>query len=273
MEDITSNLWTHWHAHPDALIGLALLEGIFLLGVGPVRARFRLANESNPRQIAIFTGGVLVIFLALQSPIHDLSNNYLFSAHMFQHVMLTLIAPPLLIAGTPEWLIRPLLRPRRVLQLMRLVTHPIVAFSAFNIVFSIWHIPALYNSSVMNNGLHILEHIIFITAATLMWWPLLSKISELPRLSHPQQIAYLFLLSIAQLILFAPITFSRDPLYDHYINAPQLFSFTTIVDQQIGGIIMKLSGGIIFITLIITTFFRWFNQEPSKSRNTISPEI
>ena len=127
MADPLADIWTHWHAHPDVLIGLAVLEGAYLLGVGPLRERHRLADEVDSRQVATFTAGVLVIFVSLLSPIHELSDKYLFSAHMLQHVLLTLIAPPLLVIGTPDWLIRPLLRPDLSFRIARLVTHPIVA--------------------------------------------------------------------------------------------------------------------------------------------------
>ena len=107
----------------------------------------------------------MVIFLALLSPLHILSDGYLFSAHMLQHVLLTLVAPPLLILGTPDWLLRRLMRPDIIFILVRRATHPVVAFVAFNGVFSIWHMPALYNVSMTNHGVHIGEHLLFIGAA------------------------------------------------------------------------------------------------------------
>ena len=216
MSVATGSVWTHWHGHPEVIIGLAFLEGAYLLGVGPLRERYNLASAVDARRVATFTAGVLAIFVALLSPIHELSDKYLFSAHMVQHVLLTLVAPPLLILGTPDWLLRPLLRANWAFRIARHFTHPVVAFAIFNIVFSIWHIPALYHTSVTNHGMHVLEHVVFMVAAVLMWWPLTSSMPELPRLSYPHQIAYLFLLSIAQLIMFAPITFAREPLYQHY---------------------------------------------------------
>ena len=261
MEDVVGSIWTHWHPHTEVLVGLAVLEGAYLFGVGPLRERYGLADTVDQRQMATFTAGVLVIFVALLSPIHFLSDGYLFSAHMLQHVLLTLVAPPLLILGTPEWLIRPMLRPDLMFRLARIVTFPVIAFAVFNLTFSIWHIPALYNTSVTNHGVHIGEHILFIATAILMWWPLASMMPELPRLSHPFQMAYLFLLSIAQIILFAPITFSGEPLYEWYVNAPRIWPISPLVDQQIGAIIMKMGGAAIFLTLIIVIFFRWFQQE------------
>ena len=261
-----TSIWAHWDAHPDALLGLAIFQGAYLVGVGPLRERYGLADAVSSRQVATFTAGVMVIFLALVSPIHALSDTYLFSAHMVQHVLLTLVAPPLLILGTPDWLIRPLLRPNWSFRLVRVSTHPVVAFALFNIAFSMWHIPALYNLSVTNHGVHIFEHLLFMATAVLMWWPIANNVPELPRLSYPLTIAYLFLLSIAQLILFAPITFSREPLYQWYVEAPRIWSISPLTDQQLGAIIMKMGGGALFLVLIVVAFFRWYNREEQRTK-------
>ncbi len=264
------SIWTHWHPHPEVLIGLGLLKAAYLIGVGPLRERYGLSDQADPRQTATFTAGVLVIFVALVSPLHVLSDQYLFSAHMLQHVLLTLVAPPLLILGTPDWLLRRFMRPDLVFRAARIATHPVPAFVTFNVVFSLWHTPALYNLSVTNHLVHVAEHLIFMATAALMWWPIASTMPELRRLSYPLQMVYLFLMSVAQLIVFAPITFSREPLYQWYIDAPQIWSMTTVADQQIGGIIMKIGGGAIFMTLLIVAFFRWFNSEEEKTKSELS---
>jgi len=262
---IEGSLWTQWHGHPEVLISLGALQGAYLLGVGPLRKRFGLADGTEPRQIATFTLGVVVIFVSLLSPIHELSDRYLFSAHMLQHVLLTLVAPPLLILGTPDWLLRPILRPDIVFRLVRLVTLPVPAFVLFNLTFSIWHIPALYNLSITNHWVHIGEHLLFMATAVIMWWPIASKMPELPRLSYPLAIVYLFLLSIAQIIVFAPITFSPEPLYQWYVDAPRVLALSPLTDQQIGAIIMKIGGGAIFLTLLIVLFFRWYSREEEET--------
>ena len=268
MDGIEGSLWTQWHGHPEVLIGLGALQGAYLLGVGPLRERYGLADGTEPRQIATFTLGVVVIFVSLLSPIHELSDRYLFSAHMLQHMLLTLVAPPLLILGTPDWLLRPFLRPDIVFRLVRLVTLPVTAFVLFNLNFSIWHIPALYNLSITNHGVHVGEHLLFMTTAVIMWWPIASNMPELPRLSYPLAMVYLFLLSIAQIIVFAPITFSPEPLYQWYVDAPRVLALSPLTDQQIGAIIMKIGGGAIFLTLLIVLFFRWYSREESEEEET-----
>ena len=272
MDHLAGSIWTHWHGHPDVLIGLSLLEGVYLLGVGPIRERYRLSDTVDPRQTATFTLGVLVIFFSLLSPLHELSDHYLFSAHMLQHVLLTLAAPPLLLLGTPGWLLRPLLRPNVMFRLARLLTHPIVAFAVFTVVFSLWHIPGLYNLSVTNHTVHIAEHLLFMATAVMMWWPLTSMMPELPRLSYPLAMIYLFVLSIAQLIVFAPITFSSEPLYRWYVDAPRIWSISPVVDQQLGAILMKIGGGAFFLAIIIVLFFRWYNRE-ERQEQAQKPDI
>ena len=177
----TGSLWTTWQAEPESIVLLVAIEGLYLLGVGPLRERNNWADYVDPRQVATFTFGVLVLFVALVSPINVISDKYLFSVHMLQHVLLTLVAPPLLIRGLPHWLIRPFLRPDWAFRVARTITHPIGAFLVFNIVFSLWHIPALYNASLSNNVVHVVEHMMMISTAMVMWWPLTSTMAELAK--------------------------------------------------------------------------------------------
>jgi putative membrane protein len=270
LDELSGPVWTHWHGHVEVIVGLAVLQGAYLLGVGPVRERYGLADDVNPRQVATFTAGVLVILFSLVSPIHVLSDRYLFNVHMLQHILLTLVAPPLLILGTPDWLLRLLLRPNWAFRLARLATYPVIAFAVFNIVFAVWHIPALYDTSVTSHQVHIGEHLMFMVTAVLMWWPITSVMPELPRLSYPMQMGYLFLLSVAQIIVFAIILFAKEPLYEFYVDAPRISSLSPIVDQQIGAIIMKIGGGLIFLTLFVIIFFRWFGQENQRSQTEAS---
>ncbi|MBM3949018.1 MAG: cytochrome c oxidase assembly protein [SAR202 cluster bacterium] len=265
--EFTGAVWTHWHGHPDVLIGLAALEAAYLLGVGPLREKYSLADSVDPKQVATFTAGVLVTLVALVSPLHVLGDDYLFSAHMVQHMVLMLLAAPLLIMGTPDWLLRPLLRPDWVFRTARVTVHPIMAFALFNVIFSMWHLPSLYNATLSFQGLHIFQHILLLAISVIMWWPLLSQMPELPRLSDPGQMLYLFVLSVASIIVFAPLAFARHPIYDVYAAAPRVWGLSPVVDQQIGAIIMKVGGGMLFMTLFIMTFFRWFGREEARAKS------
>lgn len=259
---MSSSIWLHWHPHPDAIIGLTIILILYLVVVGPFRRKFSTTEHVNPSQVLRFTCGIVIILLSLISPLHILSDTYLFSAHMVQHVLITIVAPPLIISGVPGWILQPILCKSKItFRLFKIILHPLVAFFAFNFIFALWHIPQLYDASVRFHGIHVFEHISFIISALMMWWPLMSSISAFPRLSYPMQIIYLFFLSIAQIIIFALIVFASYPIYDWYVDAPRIWGISPLTDQQIGGLIMKVGSALIFLAMIVAVFFKWYNIE------------
>ena len=141
-----------WQWEPSVLIGLALLAGGYLAGVGPLRGRFAESAPVPRWRSRLFLVGVLILFIALVSPLDTLADSYLLSMHMVQHLLITLIVPPLLLAGTPGWLLRPLLRPRYALSIGRAITNPVFAFLVFNMTFAAWHVPALYELTLVGSG-------------------------------------------------------------------------------------------------------------------------
>jgi putative membrane protein len=143
--------WLTWSIHPSTVIGLAVLGGLYLW-----RARDRDAEKKLPawRQVSFFSS-LLVVFASLNGPLHDLSDTYLFSAHMVQHLLLTMLFPPLIIVGVPGWMIRPALRNRVVNLLARKITRPFSCFVIFNLVIAGWHLPIFYNAAMANHGIHI----------------------------------------------------------------------------------------------------------------------
>src|SRR5688572_5873840 len=137
--------WSSWSGDGVLRGGLLLLAGVYLLGIGPLRRRFNLGPPVSGVKIGVYLSGVLCLLVALEGPIHELSDHYLFSAHMVQHMLLIYAAPPLMLFGTPAWLLRPLLRLPGVFPAARAVTGPIPALILFNIVFSVYHVPLYYN--------------------------------------------------------------------------------------------------------------------------------
>ena len=240
-----------------------MLAGGYLLAIGPLRQRFSGSHQVSPGQMARFLAGVLVILVALLSPLHELGDDYLFSAHMVQHLLLTLVVPPLLLLGTPPWLLRPLLGSARNMRVARFVTTPVVAFIIFNAVFVLWHVPELYDFALRERGIHVLEHLMFLVAGVIMWWPILSPMSELPRAPYPIQMIYLFLQPTVPSILGAIITFSDSVLYQWYADAPRLWDISALDDQQVGGIIMWVPGGLAFLSVLVVIFLVWASQEES----------
>lgn len=250
-----------WHLHPDVLGILLLIAGLYLYGLNRLQPSPRWLNPIEGRQVALFFSGLFVVYLAEGTPLHELSEHYLFSAHMVQHLLITMIAPPLFMLGTPAWLLRPSLAGPGVLPVLRILTSPIVAIAAFNGVLAFWHVPVLYEATLQDHNIHVLNHFTYVIAAFLMWWPVMGPLPELPRLNYPGQMLYLFVQSLVPAILASIITFSELVIYQTYALAPRVYDITPLADQQMGGLIMKIVGGVILWSLAIGIFFIWFNQE------------
>ncbi len=242
--------------HVSTVIGLVGLGALYLW-----RARHApadLAGRSpTTGQRAMFFTALAIIFLSLNGWLHDLSDSFLFSAHMVQHLVLTLVAPPLLVMGTPGWMLRPALRWPGVSPVARFVTKAPIAFVIFNLVIIVWHLPPMYEFALEHHPIHIVQHLCFMVAATLMWWPVLSPMPELPRLSYPLQMLYLFLMTIPMSIVAVCIAYSDHALYPFYAAAPRIWGITPMQDQTIGALIMWIPGGLFFFTVISVIFFRW----------------
>ena len=154
-------------------------------------------------------------------------------------------------------MLRPLLRNRNVFAIARFLTKPIVCFTIFNLVIAGWHLPVFYNAAMANHNIHILEHLMFMAAAVLMWWPILSQLPELPRLSYPGQMLYCFLMIIPMSIVAVYISMAEQVLYPAYSSAPRISSLSPLDDQLLGGLIMWVPGGMIFIIIMTVIFFKW----------------
>jgi len=255
--------WNTWAVHPSVAAGLVLLGGLYVYLGGLRSAR---------RHVASFAGALAVLFVALNGPLHNLSDTYLFSAHMAQHLVLTLVFPPLLLYGSPAHVVRPLLRPRWVMALGRVVTRPLVAAIVFTGPIVIWHVPALYEAALRNHNLHIVQHLIFLTTAVLMWWPVLSPVPELPRIPHLLQLLYLFLLGIPMSVTGALITLSDSVLYPFYAAAPRVWGLSPLEDQQIGGLLMWVLGGLMLWIVMSVVWFRYSVWDQRGDAETQVPE-
>ena len=256
------NQWTiHW----STVIGLAALGALYLWRAGQARPGGEDVPPTLGQRIAFFTG-LLVIFVSLNGPLHDLSDYYLFSAHMVQHLLLTLVMPPLLLSATPGWMLRPALRRPAVRAVARRITTVTAAYLIFNVVLAAWHIPALYNTAIAYHPVHITQHLMFMVAAVLMWWPLLSPLPEQPRLAYPGQMLYCFLMVVPMSIVAIYITMADSVLYPLYATAPRLWGIGPMLDQHLGGLIMWIPGGLFFYGVMSVVFFKWSQrQEDSTS--------
>jgi putative membrane protein len=259
-------IWGDWSWEPSVILGCLLLAGLYLGAAGPWRRslqrRVGLAEAPLSRgKTAWFMGGLVVVLLALISPLDEIGDTYLFSAHMVQHLLLILAAAPMLMLGTPDWMLSPLLRNPTIRRISRWLTNPVAAFLIFNINFAAWHFPALYQATLLNENIHILEHLLFLATAVLNWWPVIGPAPELPRLPYPGQMLYLFLEAIPGTVLGAIFVFADGPLYPFYVSAGRLFGLSPDVDQQLGGLIMGTVGSLVYLAALGGVFTAWLQQE------------
>lgn len=257
--------WTEWKLYPDFMIGWLLFGGLYFLAIGPLRHRFPGSAPVSAMRVASFSAGLLIMLVALQGPMHELSDFFLFSAHMVQHLLVTLIMPPLLLKGLPAWLFKPALDVPVVYRSARFIVSPFIAFAIFNIVFALWHVPSFYQSALGRPAVHSLEHILFMSTAILTWWPIFSPTPLLPRLNEPLQMIYLFAQSLIPTVLGALITFADIVLYPYYASAPRVLGISVLDDQQGAGLLMWLGGASIVLFVLTLRFFSWMDRDSDEA--------
>ena len=244
--------WTTFTVHWSTVIGLGALGIAYAW-----RVRATGSPPIGRARPALFFAGLGLMFFSLNGWIHDLSDYYLFSAHMVQHLLLAMGVAPLLIMGTPGWMLRPLLRWRPMARASRILSNAIACFAIFNIVLIGWHLPPLYNAAMTYHEIHIFQHLLLLAASVVMWWPVLSPIGEIPRLSYPGQMLYLFVMTIPMSIVSVSIAYAGSILYPEYASAPRVLRLSPMDDQMLGGLIMWIPGGLYFFTVISVIFYRW----------------
>jgi len=248
-------IWTAWHPDPTVVVGLAALGGLY---VAELRRGRACGKTAQPAQILSFFAGLFLLLGSLTGPLHDLSDYYLFSAHMIQHLLLAFAMPPLLLYGTPGWMIEPFLRPPLIRRLGRTLTRPSGAFACFNLVLVAWHLPPLYNLAMDHHGVHIVQHLMIMVVSVILWWPVLSPSAELPRAPYPVQMLYLFVVGLPMVVVSIFISMASTVLYPYYAAAPRVWTLLTPhADQHLGGLIMWIPGGLVFLVAISVVFFRW----------------
>jgi putative membrane protein len=255
-----------WHAHPDVWLLVLVLEGGYLWAISRLRPESPPGGEHaeaavTRRQITWYTLGVAALWVASDWPIHDFAERYLFSVHMFQHMLISLVAPPLMLLGMPTWLLRRLIAPRPLQWAIRNLARPFFALVIFNAVIVITHWPLVMDGMLEHHPLHFVGHAVLFSAAILMWWPVVSPLPEMPTLSYPGRMVYVFLQSIVPTVPASFLTFGSSPVYHFYTHVPRIWGISVLTDQMVAGLLMKLGGGAILWGVLAVTFFRWFALE------------
>ena len=257
-----------WDCEPSILIGCAALA----IGYAA------LAHLRFPRIATFFYLGLAIMFLALVSPLDTLADNYLFSMHMFQHLLLSEVVPPLLLLGIPlvwwEWVLR--WRPLNAVE--RVLRQPLVAWSCGIAALWIWHWPRLFDASLQNESLHAFQHLCFIVTGTIFWYPVITPVPG-HRLTTFPAVCYLFAGCTFSSLLGIFITFCSYQIYPFYLHPademgilPQLRGVLSAhADQQLGGLLMWFPCCLIYASAILITLFVWHGQAPEEDEISLAP--
>ncbi len=259
-------LWLQWHWDFGVLLFLAALCAGYFVGIGPLRRKYHLGEPAPRRQKLLFLSAIALIFLTLVSPLDALGNDYLFSAHITQALLLSTFCPPLLLLGLPDWLLNPLFRAGPLRRITRGAFFLFLATFLFNVNFMIWLIPALYNPAVRHAPLHDLQSLIFLGTGVLNWWPLITPVRDGPRWSPPIQLLYLFLDGLPMGFLCILLFFINQPAYAVYQNAPRLWGISALADFQLGAIILYAPGLLLDIVVLSIIFFKWLARQEEEAR-------
>jgi cytochrome c oxidase assembly factor CtaG len=261
-----------WSLAPSVLVGVAVLAILYALAWRRGRAGDSPHRPGYGR-MALFATGLLVILLALVSPIDELGDQLLVM-HMVQHVLLLDIVPICLILGLNKVLLRPVTRRLHTLERRAgFIAHPAFAVLAYAGLMWLWHIPAMYDAALRDSSVHALEHVCFSVAGALYWWHVLSPIRSRMRLGGMGPIAYMvstkLLVGVLGIVLaFAPASFY--PFYEHH---PHYWGLSPSEDQSLAGLVMALEQSIVMGIALVVLFVRMLNESEREAQRAERYEV
>jgi putative membrane protein len=256
-----------WEPHPEVflLVGtLAAGYAVAVVRIGPGRVAPGRPVVTR-LQAACFAAALVALLVASAWPVHDLGEGYLFSVHMVQHLVYSLVAAPLLLLGTPTWLARVLLSPPWLLRTVRRLTRFFVATLVFNVVVVVTHVPVVVDASLRSGLTHFAIHTVVLLSALVVWMPLCSPLPEVPRFPPLLRMVFLFLQSVVPTVPASFLTFGERPLYRFYEDVPRVFSISALDDMRLAGLVMKIGAGTVLWVIIAIVFFRWYGAEEART--------
>jgi cytochrome c oxidase assembly factor CtaG len=249
-----------WLPDPGVLAPIALLVFVYV-------RRFRAARREEggrgagwPQALA-FAAGIFALLLAVASPIDGLGEEYLFSAHMTQHVLLGDIAPALLLLSLSRVIMRPATRRlHRIERALGPLASPWTGIALWLALMYLWHIPALYDAALENPIVHLLEHASFFTAGVCVWWPLIQPVPMRRPLKGFQTVGYIGGAKFGLAALGLYLTWSSTVFYPYYETVPRIWGLSAISDQNAGGAIMMVEQSLTFAIALVFLFSRMLTQ-------------
>ncbi len=270
-----------WPSNPWLTASLLLSAGIY--GRGWLILRHRDVKRWRPSQLAAFLSGLTAIFVALASPIEPFAS-LLLQVHMTQHLLLTMVAPPLLWLGSPlvpmlrglptpvrAYWVAPLIRSRLTRRCFCRLTHPFLALPLFVAATWFWHIPVFYNIALRSTGWHYLQHTCFLGTALLFWYPVVRPYPAQPRWSHWLLFPYLILADVQNTVLSALLTFSDRVLYAPYAEMPRLGGLSALDDQSAAGVLMWVPGSLVYLLPLFGIGIRLLSGNSERPRVSRPP--
>jgi cytochrome c oxidase assembly factor CtaG len=256
----------HWLADPAVLAPIALLVVVY------ARRFLEVRREDGPRgatplHALAFAGAVLALVAALVTPIDALGEEYLFSAHMLQHVLLGDIAPLLLLLSLSRVMLRPLTR--RLMGIERALgplASPFTAIFVWLGTMYLWHIPALYDAAIDSEVVHALEHASFFTAGVALWWPLIQPVPMRRRMRGMWPFAYIAAAKLGLAGLGLYLTWSTSVAYEHYETVPRIWGLTAVEDQNVGGAMMMLEQSVVLLIAFVVLFVQMLTQSEAEEQ-------
>ena len=247
-----------FQAHVEVWLLMLAIVASYIYAIKVIGPRVAPHGEVVTRkQLQAFTAGALLMWIASDWPIHDIAEEYLYSVHMLQHMMLSYFVPPLMLLATPKWLFDAVFGTGRAFRVIKFFSRAPVAGLLFNVVVMVTHIPDVVNRSVSNGPMHYSLHVLVVLAALLMWMPVCGPERSF-RLQYGGMMIYLFLMSVIPTVPAAWLTFAEGSVYKHYDIPVRVWGLSVTTDQQLAGAVMKSAGGIFLWTIIIVIFFRRF---------------
>lgn len=257
-----------WTAHPE----------VWFLIVGAIAIGGYAAKVLQPKAIAAgfdpisraqklwFVIGIVGIWIASDWPVHDVAEDHLYSVHMLQHLLLSMLLPAAFVLATPRWVFE-LVVPKgsNARRFVQRASRPLVAGLVFNALTLFLHWSRIVQLSADNGPAHFGFHLMVFVAGLLMWMPVLGPVPEW-RLSPLGQCVYLFAMSIVPTVPGGWLVFAEGVVYRHYDTPDRLWGIDVLSDQQAAGAVMKLLGGFILWAIIVTIFARWAMSETERDR-------
>jgi cytochrome c oxidase assembly factor CtaG len=246
----------HWLGDPLVLVPLSLFAGIYVWRFAQARKEAG-GRGAGPLQAIAFAAGMLALLAALISPLDGLGDQYLFSAHMVQHVLIGDLAPLLILLGLSRVIMRP--ATRRLASIERRLgplASPATGIAVWLVLMYLWHIPALYDAAAQHPLLHLLEHVSFFTAGVALWWPLIQPVPMRRRLTGLQPIAYIGTAKAGLAALGIFLTWSTTAIYPYYEHTPRIWNLSPIEDQNVAGVIMMVEQSMTLVLVLVWVFVR-----------------